>query len=168
MKISWGKLSGKLGIAYFLGGLLLVFLGWNGAATYDRVPSQVPYLVSGGIAGLCLVVIGASVLVASSAREDSAALGATVAELREAVERMTAGQGGSASGPARAVTAAAPDADADADAVVAGPTSYHRPGCRLVEGQAEATPTSAVAAAAGGLSACRVCTPDGPAGQPSS
>jgi len=62
--IAWsvrvGDLAGQLGIAYCLAGLFLVFLGWNGAATYDRVSAQLPYLISGGVAGLCLVVIGGS------------------------------------------------------------------------------------------------------------
>ena len=98
MKNRWGKLAGQLGIAYFLAGLFLVFLGWNGAATYDRVSAQVPYLISGGLAGLCLVVIGGSVLVAASAREGAAALEATVADLQEVVERMAAGAGTQGSG----------------------------------------------------------------------
>jgi hypothetical protein len=247
MKNRWGKLAGQLGIAYFLAGLFLVFLGWNGAATYDRVSAQVPYLISGGLAGLCLVVIGGSVLVAASAREGAAALEATVADLQEVVERMAAGAGstggqGSATGSGGAITtgvgggsaggqgsasgqggahttgvgvAEGHDAASDSvvrtagasgqgggsaigagvvstsgsgagtggarsqgavndlsraasvgdDAVVTGPTSYHRPGCRLVEGQAGATTTTASEAAARGLTACRVCAPDVPARQ---
>ena len=153
MKDRLGKLAGQLGIAYCLAGLFLVFLGWNGAATYDRVSAQVPYVVSGGIAGLCLVVIGGSILVASSARAGAAALEASVAELRESIERMGAG--------ARPGSVSAGRGGLDGDAVVAGPTSYHRPGCRLVEGQGEATSTTATAAVASGLAPCRVCAPDG-------
>lgn len=155
MKDRLGKLAGQLGIAYCVAGLFLVFLGWNGAATYDRVSAQVPYVISGGIAGLCLVVIGGSILVASSARAGAAALEATLAELRESMDRMGAGD--------RAGSVASGRAGSDGDAVVAGPTSYHRPGCRLVEGQGEATSTTATAAAASGLDPCRVCAPDGSA-----
>lgn len=173
MKIRWGKLAGQLGILYCLAGLFLVFLGWNGAATYDRVSAQVPYLVSGGLAGLSLVVIGGSVLVASSAREGSAALQATVAELREAVERLSAGQdvvrpssGGSTSvgstGSSTSVgSSSVRSGSAGGDEpVVAGPNAYHRPDCRLVDGQAGSAATTASAAAAQGLSACRICAPD--------
>ena len=55
MKQFWNDLGGKLGIGLCGLGLLLVFMGWNGAASVDRVPSQFPYLISGGCAGLCLV-----------------------------------------------------------------------------------------------------------------
>ena len=155
MKDRLGKLAGQLGIAYCLAGLFLVFLGWNGAATYDRVSAQVPYLISGGIAGLCLVVIGGSILVASSARAGAAAVEASVTELRESIDRMGAGS--------RPGAVASGRTGSDGDAVVAGPTSYHRPDCRLVEGQGEATSTTASAAAASGLAPCRVCAPDGSA-----
>lgn len=161
MKDRLGKLAGQLGIAYCLAGLFLVFLGWNGAATYDRVPAQLPYLISGGVAGLCLVVIGGSIIVASSARAGAAALEASVAELRESVDRMAAGGQRSATGSRSGAAAAARRADLPPDQVVAGPTSYHRPGCRLVEGQAEAGSTTSGAAEASGLTPCRVCAPDG-------
>ncbi len=166
MKDRVGKLAGQLGIAYCLAGLFLVFLGWNGAATYDRVSAQVPYLISGGVAGLCLVVIGGSIIVASSARAGAAALEATVAELRDSVDRMAAGGKTGATGQTGATGSrsgaalTAEQRDLGDDDVVAGPTSYHRPGCRLVDGQAEAASTTAIAAEAGGLTACRVCTPD--------
>ena len=169
MKNRWGKLAGQLGILYCLAGLFLVFLGWNGAATYDRVSAQVPYLVSGGLAGLSLVVIGGSVLVASSAREGSAALQATVAELREAVERLSAGQvparsatSGSRSTGAGSVGSTSRSAGSTAgdEPVVAGPNAYHRPDCRLVDGQTGSSATTASAAAARGLTACRICAPD--------
>lgn len=173
MKIRWGKLAGQLGILYCLAGLFLVFLGWNGAATYDRVSAQVPYLVSGGLAGLSLVVIGGSVLVASSAREGSAALQATVAELREAVERLSAGQdavrpssGGSTSvgststGSSTSVGSASAGSSGGDEQVVAGPNAYHRPECRLVDGQTGSGATTASAAVARGLTACRICAPD--------
>jgi hypothetical protein len=159
MKDRLGKLAGQLGIAYCLAGLFLVFLGWNGAATYDRVSAQLPYLISGGVAGLCLVVIGGSIIVASSARAGAAALEATVAELRESVDRMSAGGQRGATGSRSGAAMAAGRPDASPDQVVAGPTSYHRPDCRLVEGQAEAGSTTAAAAEAAGLTPCRVCNP---------
>ena len=36
MKMRWDKLGGQLGILYCLAGFVLIFLGWNGAASYDR------------------------------------------------------------------------------------------------------------------------------------
>ena len=40
----WAKLGGVLGIVYCIAGFFLIFLGWNGAASNDRVPAQIPYV----------------------------------------------------------------------------------------------------------------------------
>ena len=68
MKIGWPKLGGLLGIGYCVVGFFLIFLGWNGAASNDDEPAQIPYVISGGIAGLALVVLGAALIVAHSLR----------------------------------------------------------------------------------------------------
>ena len=157
MKIRWASLGGQLGIVYCLAGVFLVFLGWNGAASYDSVPAQFPYLISGGLAGLALVVVGAALLVSQSNRADRAALQGTLDELREAVERMAAATGGGS-----VAGAGAPGARAQAEStmVVAGPNAYHRPTCRVVQGQAEVVAMTAADAVASGRSPCRACAPD--------
>lgn len=85
MKEFLGALGSKLGVSLCGVGLLLVFLGWNGAASVDRVPSQFPYLISGGVAGLCLVVMGVGMIVVQNQRADRAELQATLRELRDAL-----------------------------------------------------------------------------------
>ena len=150
MKLRWDKLGGLLGILYCLVGALLIFLGWNGAASYDRVSAQIPYVVSGGIAGLALVVLGSALLVAQSHRGDRAALQATLEDLREALGRVAA---------AEEVVAVAHGAGVESGVVLAGPNSYHRPDCRLVEGQTGLTPMAAAAARAQDLEPCRICAP---------
>jgi hypothetical protein len=149
MKIRWGKLGGQLGILYCLAGMFLVFLGWNGAASYDDVPAQFPYLISGGIAGLGLVVVGSALILAQSNRADRAALQGSLDELRAAIER--AGTGGAA------VPGAQPSAAAS---VIAGPTAYHRPTCRVIEGQGQLVAMTETAARDSGRTPCRVCAPD--------
>jgi hypothetical protein len=161
VKIQWAKLAGQLGIAYCAVGLLLVFLGWNGAATYDRVPAQIPYVISGGLAGLCLVVIGAAVLSVQNAKADRAALQASLGEVREALERLSGAAARPAAGTAPAGAAVG---SGDAGMVVAGPTAYHRPTCRLVEGQSALTTMSTEAAVSAGLTPCRACAPEESAG----
>jgi hypothetical protein len=81
----WGRLGGQLGVGLCAVGFILVFLGWNGAASVDRLPSQFPYLISGGVAGLCFVVVGVGMLVVQNQRADRAALQATLRELRDAL-----------------------------------------------------------------------------------
>lgn len=150
------RLGGKLGLAFVVAGLVLVFLGWNGAASYDRVPSQFPYLISGGLGGLCLVVVGSALLVVDAVRRDRAALQASLDELREAVSSAAPVPG--------------PAPGAGEGAVVAGSASYHRPGCRLLDGRGRLPVTTEDEARARGLAPCRVCagkagprasTPDG-------
>ena len=85
MKQFWSDLGGKLGVGLIGAGFLLLFLGWNGAASVDRVPSQFPYLISGGIGGLSLVVVGVGVLIVQNQRADRAELQATLQELRRAL-----------------------------------------------------------------------------------
>lgn len=168
MRRTWDRLGGQLGILYCLAGFLLVFLGWNGAASYDETPAQVPYLISGGLAGLALVVLGSALLVVHRTRGDQAALRQAIDELRAAVQAGSLGGASSASAASAsassgvAAAATAPDGGGGGDPmVVAGPTSYHRPTCRLVEGQVDAVRLPLSEAAAGGRTPCRVCSPGG-------
>lgn len=151
MKIGWGKLGGQLGIGYCLAGLVLIFLGWNGAASYDRVPAQMPYLVSGGIGGLALVVIGAALIVVQSNRADRVALQLRLDELTDAISHLAEPD---------VTTAARPSGGSAVGEVVAGSSAYHRPDCRLLEGQEQLASMTLVMARTRGLSACRICAPD--------
>lgn len=118
-KRAWGRLGGQLGVGLCGLGFLLVFLGWNGAASVDRVPSQFPYLISGGIAGLCLVVLGVGMIIVQNQRADRAALQASLRELQESLERAGLAQGVNGQrkvfakpAPRPAPSAAAPSGDA--------------------------------------------------------
>jgi len=94
MTNGWPKLGGLLGIAYCIAGFFLVFLGWNGAASNDRVPAQIPYVISGGIAGLGLIVLGSALIVAHSLRADRVELKASIDDLRAQVARLGEGTSG--------------------------------------------------------------------------
>jgi hypothetical protein len=152
----WARLGGVLGIVYCLAGFFLVFLGWNGAATYDRVEAQIPYVVSGGLGGLGLIIVGAALIVAQSVRADRVQLRDSLEQLREAIERSAAERPVGAT-PAEASGALAASAD---DRVVAGPSSYHRATCRVIEGQADVVTMARGEAVASGRTPCRVCAPD--------
>ena len=157
MKIPWSRLASQLGVAYWVAGLVLVFLGWNGAASWNSVPAQVPYLISGGLAGLCLVVIGAAVVIVQNARADRAALQSTLLELQQVLGRVSDG---------RAAGGADGGRTGGTETVVAGSSSFHRPSCRLVEGQAGLRTMTISAATSEGLTPCRACDPAGAAAAP--
>ena len=62
-------------------GVIAILIGYNGAAGYTALAAQFPYLISGGILGLSLIIVGTGLLVAQSSREDSARIEALLAQL---------------------------------------------------------------------------------------
>jgi hypothetical protein len=144
MKMS--RVTGQLGMLLCLAGFVVMFLGWNGAASYTALVLQFPYLISGGILGLSLVVIGAALLVVQNQRTDRMRLQGAIERLTAAVERQHSG------------AAVRDQLDVD-DYVVAGTESYHRLECELPEASDEARLIRLDEAVTRKLSPCRVCGP---------
>jgi hypothetical protein len=149
-KPRWGFRPGAYGGLLALGiialGLVVIGLGWNGAATYTDFRRQFPYLISGGVLGLGLVIFGASLMIVQAAREDRARLESRLEEIAALLARGAAG---------------GVDAPRDvAGLVVAGASSYHSPSCRLAEGRDDASYLTGAEARGRGLTACRICRPD--------
>ena len=145
------QLGGKLGVAVLLIGFVVIFLGWNGAASFNDLRQQFPYVISGGIAGLAIVVVGAALLLVEALRTERAELQSSIDELRRAIESMTTTASAPAAGAAAVV---------DSDLVLAGRGSYHRRDCRLVQGREDRFPLlTTVEADEQGLTACRICKP---------
>ena len=78
-KLRAAAFGGGFGLLVIAIGLLVIGLGWNGMAggggEVNGVPNlnaQLPWLVSGGILGLALVVFGAAMIVVHNARTDRA------------------------------------------------------------------------------------------------
>ena len=67
-----------------LGGIV-IFLSWNGAAGKDYAQGQIPYLISGGVGGLALVITGLTVAIVQAMRRDMAELGQKLDALTEAL-----------------------------------------------------------------------------------
>jgi hypothetical protein len=154
---TWSKLGGQLGLGCMAAGVVLIALAWNGAAGVDFVSGQIPYLLSGGALGLALVGVGVALVVVQNSRRDRAILESQLRELAAAVNRLANAVGTTATNgqPRRAGRGPADDV------VLIGRGSYHRPECRLVEGKDLEASTPA-AAAAEGLSPCRICQPAQP------
>jgi hypothetical protein len=147
----WSQLGGQLGLGCIAVGILLIGLGWNGAAGVDFTQGQIPYLLSGGALGLGLIVTGAALIVVQNNRRDRVLLETQLRELSQSVGRLAnaLGSGLVAAGNGHPAT----------PFVVLGSTSYHREDCRLAEGKDLPTAPIAVAQAEG-LNPCRICRPD--------
>jgi hypothetical protein len=141
-------------------GLLLVLLGWLGASRTVLVFEQLPYLISGGLLGVALVVAGGFVyfaywltlLVRESRRgreELAAALARVEVLLADAAARPVAG--------AAADGTAAPGAHGPGRLVATRTgTMLHRAACQVVAGREG---LREVAPDAPGFTPCRICEP---------
>jgi len=138
-----------LGSTLVAGGLVAIVVGYLGASGTVHVGLQVPYLLSGGLLGLALVVFGSALLIAHALGRQSRLLRRLVDEVQEL--------------EALGVAPVAPRAPAPSDGLVlvpAGASSFHRPGCRLLEGKT-ARRLKPETAARRGLSPCSLCDPLG-------
>ena len=141
-------------------GALLMLLGYFGVSREAIPAKQIPYLVSGGIGGIFLAVLGAYFLGTQEMRNDSGRLDrleGMVEELHAAllrrpdaptpvtdeppVEATTNGSGA----PRRVL-------------VVDGAELFHRPDCPIVAGK-DAEEVAAATARKRGLRPCPSCTP---------
>lgn len=131
----WFQLAGAalLGI-----GVLAIVAGWYGVSHTARQWRQTPYVVSGGLLGLALVVIGAV-----------AYLAFWLTKLVEQTQRQTA----VLERLELAFTGARTDG---AELVVVPPGTLHRAGCPLLLGRTDARPPTAKDKR---LGACPVCEP---------
>lgn len=82
-------------VALIAVGLIMIFLGWNGAASEDAaidLRAQFPYLLSGGLFGIALVGAGLVLVRTFEGRRDTKEVVATLERLAVAVERLEATQ----------------------------------------------------------------------------
>lgn len=136
-----------IGLTSIVAGFVAIGLGWSGAANKACVDCQFPYLISGAAAGIGLIIFGGVMLILAQIRTERAHLLGTL-------ERTT---------PVAAVPsngAPAPRAALANGQVVAGSASYHRADCRLVKEKQGLPVMDESAAAASGLTPCRVCHPE--------
>ena len=151
-----GRTGSRLGLMVIAVGLVVIGIGWNGAAgsggEVNHVPvvqAQLPWLLSGGFLGLGIVILGAAMVIANAYRESEARLSARFEQLLGALERE----------PGLAAKPDAASTSRGGQMVVAGSASFHRPDCRLVKGRSEARLIDVSTALDLGLDPCRICRP---------
>jgi hypothetical protein len=153
------------------GGVLLLSC-YLGVSAETNPGLQLPYLASGGLTGLALILIGCALLI-TDRLESAQATGASAAQARLAEQvddlhaLMIAAANAAPAAAAPAVPAPAPAAAAapapapvDDGSVYAVPggRTFHRPDCELLAGKA-AQRVDPAQAATRELSPCSVCAP---------
>ncbi|MCW2751649.1 MAG: hypothetical protein JWR83_2759 [Aeromicrobium sp.] len=136
-------------------GLFAVGYGWYGAASTKYAYDQFPYLLSGGLTGVCLTTIGGFLYfgawIAKGQADQRAAAQQLIENLQTLPERL-------ARQLAALMATDGSTVDVGAAPVVAGTigASVHRRDCRLIAHRDDLRP---VAERDVGLSPCRVCNP---------
>jgi hypothetical protein len=137
-------------------GLAMILLGWYGAAHTPYLFEQVPYLISGGILGLGLAIVGGLVYfgswLARGAAEQQRRTDELAELLREIRDDLRSG----------APTAAAPRRTRSANGraapfvATARGGMLHRPDCAVVAGRED---LRQISADGDGLAPCTLCHP---------
>jgi hypothetical protein len=144
-----------VGAGLVIVGVPVIILGWYGASHTPYVFEQVPYLISGGLLGLALAVVGGLFYFAywitrqiQETRRQADQTREALSEIRDLLaDRVIAAAGASgkaaASGNGRFV------------ATVKG-TMFHRPDCVVVAGRDDLRDVEPGTA---GLEPCKICEP---------
>jgi hypothetical protein len=140
-------------------GAIAIFLGWFGVSGQSLTAKQLPYLISGGLTGLGLIVVGAAFLATDNLHRQIARLEGVERKVDDLYALLVLEPPPSPVPPAS--TPPEPPEGAALTGVVALPsgTTFHRPACALVQGKTEAHEVDAAAIEARALRPCPVCDP---------
>lgn len=163
-QLFWEALANTLrpyaGWIFYGFGALFVLIGYLGISGEAVVAKQLPFLISGGIGGILLAVIGAYFLGIEELRRDGGRLDRMEKQIEELhralLERADAPAPPSPVG--HLATASNGHATVDHVVVVEAGESFHRSECALVEGKST-TSLDPAAASGRGLRPCPVCEP---------
>lgn len=67
LRQQWDRLAAMLAVGV---GALAVLLGWIGVSGHAYLANQLPYLISGGVGGLFLLGVGATLWISSDLRDE--------------------------------------------------------------------------------------------------
>jgi hypothetical protein len=151
------RLALYAGIACLAIGLFALLAGYNGAATNPIVEAQIPYVISGGLAGAAFLVLGGIGIASGVILKVTGELRRELQEARDAIGH-TARISGTVPLTMAGETVPAPSTNGHV-LVSSGGSSYHRADCRLVERAESVSKLPRADATSQGLHPCRVCNP---------
>ena len=82
-----------IGIAVAAAGFVLLAVAWGGVAGEANVARQVPYLVSGGLFGIGLILVGLTIVNVAAKRRDAALRERQIQLLASAVRQLGGNEG---------------------------------------------------------------------------
>jgi hypothetical protein len=157
----WDSVRPVLGYVFVGLGLLALLLGWYGASGESLVAKQLPFLISGGLLGIALVVLGNRFLLIEDLRRDST----RIDRIETMVQELHAALLARPDAPGRiahSLDASSIAAESNGSAsyvVLPGGQSFHLQDCPMLEGKERTTTVKAAAAARRGLVPCPLCEP---------
>lgn len=151
--LAWDVVQPWLGWICVGLGFLAMILGYLGVSNETIVEKQLPYLLSGGLAGIALVVFGARLLLIEDLRRDSGRL--------DRLETMVAQLHTALLSRPDAPRATAAEVDAAPGVWMALPTgtSFHTSSCPMLTGKERAEQVDEATVSDRGLVACPLCEP---------
>jgi hypothetical protein len=148
-------------LLFIAAGFVVIGVAWNGAASIDFAQGQIPYLLSGGAAGLGLIAVGMALILFEGARRSRVHLDRRLDTIAGLLEETMRARGESTNGHAS-------QSQSQNGYVVAGKSSFHLPTCRLVIGKEDQVLMTSEEALERGLTPCRLCSPVVLADEPAS
>lgn len=149
LRRTWQVLAGVVLISL---GVLALLLGYAGAARTPFVEEQIPYLISGGLLGLGMLILGGLFFWAHWLYRHYERSEFHQAEMRRLLEELVS-QG-------RSLAEGATVIDEEAALVVAeGASTVHRPTCGVVASMNSPRTVTPDAARRSGFRRCRLCEP---------
>ncbi len=137
-------------------GLLVILLGWYGASHTPYLFEQVPYLISGGLIGLGLVVGGGLAYFASWVARSSASQQRASQEIVDLLREIRTELADRPAVPAAPQRKSAANGHGTGGLVAtAGGSMLHRPDCSVVAGRSDLRQVTARS----GLGSCGMCDP---------
>jgi hypothetical protein len=138
-------------------GALFILIGWIGVSGTPIVAKQIPYVVSGGIAGVFLCVAGAYFLGTEELRKDSGRLDRLELMVQELHDVLLARDDAPAPKPAHAD--AAPATNGQAYVALTGSDTYHRSDCAMVASKPNTVMLAPSTIRRRHLTPCSLCEP---------
>jgi hypothetical protein len=156
----WDSVRPVLGWILVGVGLVALFLGWYGVSGQSLVAKQLPYLASGGLLGVALVVLGGRFMLIQDLRRDSGRLD----HLETMVNELHAALLARPDAPVRIARGHVEVSGANGNGsvdfmVLPGGQSFHAAGCPMLEGKEKASRIRPTTVAKRGLTPCPLCEP---------